>query len=524
MATSAYDSTLRTMAILAPELILILAAIGMMTLSAFLNQPRRRWCRAAVWTVLASLAALFWVSGKETDMYASVALNDALSFWARLVLLLTGLIILGLAHDEPADDRAGEFFGSLLLMNAGTMLVAAANDVVFLFVGLELVSIPTYLLLYLSRRTGTTQEAATKYFYLSIFASGLLLYGLAYLYGGTGLSNLKAATFLTAHVANFPNTQLGLIAIVFVMAGLCFRVAAVPLHFYAPDVYQGSPTVIAAVLSWLPKAVGFLAMIRALTAVFGASSTLVEKAVILSWVIAAATMILGNFVALLQEDLKRLLAYSSIAHAGYLMVGVTAAFANGQHGTALYHGTEGIVFYLVAYALMTLGTFGVILMLRVGDRPVETVRQLAGVGWTQPWPGLALAICLLSLSGIPPLLGFWGKFEIFASALAAQSPDDSWSFLVLAVLGVLSAAVGAYYYLRIVVLMYLSPAQEDVRVRAGWPVAASVAACAGLTVVLGLFWAPVSQRAREAAIAAEAHPEPPRPQVTSVADVTTPRP
>jgi NADH-quinone oxidoreductase subunit N len=513
------------MAILAPELILILAAIAMMTLSAFLHQPRRRWCRAAVWSMLAALAALFWAAGKETDLYAAVALNDAFSFWSRLMLLLIGLIVLGLAHDEPADDRAGEFFGSLLLMNAGTMLVAAANDLVFLFVGLELVSIPTYLLLYLSRRTPATQEAATKYFYLSIFASGLLLYGLAFLYGATGISNLKAATFLTTTVAGFPNAQLGLIAIVFVMAGLCFRVAAVPLHFYAPDVYQGSPTVVAAVLSWIPKAVGFLAMIRALTAVFGASSSaLVQQAVILSWVIAAATMILGNFVALLQEDLKRLLAYSSIAHAGYLMIGVTAAFANGQHGTALYHGAEGIVFYLVAYALMTLGTFGVILMLRVEDRPVETVRQLAGVGWTRPWAGLALAICLLSLSGIPPLLGFWGKFEIFASALAAQTMDDSWSFLLLAVIGVLSAAVGAYYYLRIVVLMYLSPAAEDVRVRAAWPLSASVAACAGLTVVLGLFWAPVAQWAREAAIAAEAHPDPARPAVTSVAEVTAPRP
>jgi NADH-quinone oxidoreductase subunit N len=474
--------------------------------------------------MLAALVALFWASGRETDLYAAVALNDAFSFWSRLMLLLTGLIVLGLAHDEPADDRAGEFFGSLLLMNAGTMLVAAANDLVFLFVGLELVSIPTYLLLYLSRRTPKTQEAATKYFYLSIFASGLLLYGLAFLYGATGISNLKAVTFLTTRLDSFPNPQLGLIAIVFVMAGLCFRVAAVPLHFYAPDVYQGSPTVVAAVLSWIPKAVGFLAMIRALTAVFSLSSALVEKAMILSWVIAAATMILGNFVALLQEDLKRLLAYSSIAHAGYLMIGVTAAFANGQHGTALYHGAEGIIFYLVAYALMTLGTFGVILMLRVGDRPVETVPQLAGVGWTRPWAGLALAICLLSLSGIPPLLGFWGKFEIFASALAAQSSDDSWSFLWLAMIGVLSAAIGAYYYLRIVVLMYLSPAQEDVRVRAGWPLIASVAACAGLTLVLGVFWAPVARRAREAAIAAEAHPDPARPAVTSVAEVTAPRP
>jgi len=525
MATNFYESAVRTLTILAPELILLVVAMGMMTLSAFLRQPRRQWCRAALWSILAALLALFWVSGKETDLYASAAINDALSYWSRLVVLLSGLVVLGLAYDEPPDERAGEFFGALLMMNAGAMLVAAANDVVFLFVGLELVSIPTYLLLYLSRRTPATQEAATKYFYLSIFASGLLLYGLAFLYGGTGLSNLKAMAYLSSRPLNMPNVHLGLIAIVFVMAGLCFRVAAVPLHFYAPDVYQGSPTVIAAVLSWIPKAVGFLAIIRALTAVFSqASSELVEQAVMLSWIIAAATMILGNFVALLQEDLKRLLAYSSIAHAGYLMIGVTAAFAIGQQGTELYHGAEGIFFYLVAYALMTLGVFGVIIMLRIGDRPVEAVRQLAGLGWTQPRAALALAICLLSLSGIPPLLGFWGKFEIFASALSARSLDDSWSLLVLAILGVLNAAVGAYYYLRIVVLMYLSPAQEQVRVRGGWPVASSVAACASLTVLLGLFWGLLAQTAREAAHAASAHPEPPRPGVTKVAEFTAARP
>src|SRR5262249_33360926 len=155
-----------------------------------------------------------------------------------------GLVVLGMAHDEPADDRAGEFFGALLMVNAGAMLVAAANELVFLFVGLELVSMPTYLLLYLSRRNPETQEAATKYFFLSIFASGLLLYGLTFLYGLTGISNLKALGFLIGSLPNIPQTQLAIIAIVFVLAGLCFRVAAVPLHFYAPDVYQGSPAVI----------------------------------------------------------------------------------------------------------------------------------------------------------------------------------------------------------------------------------------------------------------------------------------
>ncbi len=179
-----------------------------------------------------------------------------------------------------------------------------------------------------------------------------------------------------------------MIAVVFVMAGLCFRVAAVPLHFYAPDVYQGSPMVIAAVLSWVPKAVGFLAIVRALTAVLAAknfSDPLLQKAAMLSWVIAAATMIWGNFVALLQDNLKRLLAYSSIAHAGYMMVGVTAAFANDSHGGGMYYGSESVFFYLVAYALMTLGTFGVIL--HCASRGRESRRSTTWPGWDGRIPG-----------------------------------------------------------------------------------------------------------------------------------------
>ena len=285
------------------------------------------------------------------------------------------------------------------MVNAGAMLVAAANELVFLFVGLELVSMPTYLLLYLSRRNRATQEAATKYFFLSIFSSGLLLYGLAFLYGTMGISNLKAIGFLFDKLANVPQPQLGLIAVVFVMAGLCFRVAAVPLHFYAPDVYQGSPIVIAAVLAWVPKAVGFLAIVRTLTAVFAAKDAgdpLVQKAVMLSWVIAAATMIWGNFVALLQENLKRLLAYSSIAHAGYMMVGVTAAFANDRSGGGVVLRVRERLFLPGRLRPHDPGGLRRIHG-RCGSRTGRWRRSTTspGLGWTHPWSALALSICLL---------------------------------------------------------------------------------------------------------------------------------
>ena len=222
--------------------------------------------------------------------------------------MVAGKFLLGLAHDQVGEERAAEFFGSLLLINAGAMLVASSNELVFLFVGLELVSIPTYLLLYLPRRTPATQEAVTKYFYLSVFSSALLLFGLAYLYGLTGVGNLKAAGYLLHSFdpagASPAPLAFGVIAVLFVMAGLGFRVAAVPFHFYAPDVYQGAPTVIAAMLAWIPKGVGFVAMLRVLTTVVGGAGALAEKAVILTWVLAVATMVLGNTMALIQNDLK----------------------------------------------------------------------------------------------------------------------------------------------------------------------------------------------------------------------------
>jgi NADH-quinone oxidoreductase subunit N len=499
----------QTATVLLPEFLLLATAMAIMTVSAFVRLRRAAWCSLSASALVLALLVLFATHGTRTDTYSAVSLNDDLSFYARIVLLLAGLVILALAHEEPADDRSGEFFGALLMINAGAMAVATANELVFLFVGLELVSIPTYLLLYLSQRNRLTQEAATKYFFLSIFSSGLLVYGLTFLYGTTGIDNLKALAYFFDRLP-VPHLQLGLVAIVFVLAGLCFKVAAVPLHFYAPDVYQGSPMVIAAALAWVPKAAGFLAIVRTLTAVFGGKEgePILQKAIMLSWIVAAATMILGNFMALLQDDLKRLLAYSSIAHAGYMMIGVTAAFANDRRGMGSYYGSGSVFFYLVVYALMTLGAFGGFLALRKQGRGVESVDDLAGLGWRLPWPAVALSICLLSLAGIPPLAGFWGKFELFGSILAAAGRDDSGSLLALAIIGVVSAAAGAYYYLRLVIVMYFRTSRESVEIRGGWPVALAVAACAGLTVILGLYSGPLAGAARAAAASAIYLPEP----------------
>jgi NADH-quinone oxidoreductase subunit N len=513
---TAIESARQTLLILLPEILILLSAMAMMTAGAFVKAPRRVWCLASFVTLVVALVALVLLRNQVTDPYGSVALNDAMSGYGRMFFLLTGILVLAMAHNQVDDARAPEFFGSLLFINAGAMVVTAANELVFLFVGLELVSIPTYLLLYLSRRNTSTQEAATKYFFLSIFSSGLLLFGLAYLYGMLGVSNLKALSYLAQVPTTLPNAPhpiLGLVALVFIMAGLGFRVAAVPFHFYAPDVYEGSPTILAALLAWVPKGIGFIAILRTITAVIPTDSTppmnLTQQAAVLSWIIAAVTMTLGNTVALAQTNLKRLFAYSSIAHAGYLMVGVTVAFRNGPSLGGISLGSESVLFYLVSYALMTLGAFAVIIGLSTPERPVETVDDLAGLARSNPILALAMAICLFSLAGIPPLAGFLGKYNLFVAAFSASTGSDAGMYQSLAVIGVLNSAIGAYYYLKIVVAMFFrDPVGAPLQPRLSWPTAWAIGTCASLTVLIGLYAGPIYDVTRSSAESLVLHPEP----------------
>ena len=512
MTASAFDVARQTFVILLPEVLLLLTATAMITLGAFVRLPRRSWCATATVALGVALITLIGVGQQSIDPYSSIALSDAFSWYGRLLLVLSGFLILAFSHDQVDDARAAEFFGSLLFIYAGAMLVAASNELVFLFVGLELVSIPTYLLLYLPLRTKVTLEAAVKYFLLSIFSSGLLLFGMAYLYGLAGVSNLKALAYLSSHAAGVPQPQLALVALVFITAGLGFRVAAVPFHFYAPDVYQGSPTVITALLAWVPKAIGFFALLRvlnALTATTGDSSALGHQAFILAAVISVCTMTLGNTVALAQESLKRLFAYSSIAHAGYLMIGIAVVSRSGLNSSTLYFGAEGILFYLTAYALMTLGAFGVIILLSTPEKAVETVDDLVGLGRSHPFWALCLTVCLFSLAGIPPLAGFFGKFELFAAAFNMSTGPDGYWFRWLAVAGVLNSAIGAYYYLKIVVAMYVRQATgEPLTPRPTWPAALGVTVCAGLSLLFGLYPAPIIHATHAAAEASVSQPEP----------------
>ena len=329
-----------------------------------------------------------------------------------------------------------------------------------------------------------------KYFLLSIFSSALLLFGFSYLYGMAGTTNLKALGDALTRPA--PGAAgLGLTALVMVMAGIGFRITAVPFHFYAPDVYQGTTPAAAALLSFVPKVAGFAALLR----VFGFTLGLLDpgqpfvgqvlegQGLKLLWILAAVTMTLGNVLALLQNDLKRLMAYSSVAHAGYMLVALAAAPLLG--GSAPVAGVEAVIFYLVAYAAMTIGVFAVISYLSTPRRPVESVDDLAGLSVSHPLAALLMVLFLFSLIGMPVTAGFWGKFQLFFGAMgvppetaaAGGSQSLVW-FIVLVVIGVVNAAIGAWYYLRIAAAMYLrTPLHALERPRFG-PVLVGIWICA----------------------------------------------
>jgi NADH-quinone oxidoreductase subunit N len=482
----------------------------------------------------------------RATVFASPVQHTNLALLFKVIALAGGAVLLLFSWDEVPADHTAEYHGCLLLIVAGMCLTGTANDLITLFLALELVSIPTYVMLYLPRADGPAQEAAMKYFLLSIFSSGLLLFGFSYLYGVCGTTNLPAlAEALVkgrgdlAEAARGPAPWQGLavVALVMVVAGLGFRITAVPFHFYAPDVYQGTTTGMAALLAFAPKVAGFAALLRVLgfvAAPAGMSEAVLrtapglilgEQVPVLLWIMAAVTMSLGNILALLQDNVRRLLAYSSVAHAGYMLIGLTVApRVLGAPGEAV-GGVEALLFYLVAYGAMTVGAFAVLHYVSTPGRRVETVDDLAGLGRSHPGVALVMALFLFSLIGIPLTAGFVGKFLLFFEALGVSRADLAGAsdearnqaaglarlYVWLAVIGVLNAAVGAWYYLRIAAVMYLREPLQPLRATRAWSARAAIGACAVLTLALGVYPGALL-KAVQAAV-----PRPPQPAVTSLA-------
>jgi NADH-quinone oxidoreductase subunit N len=404
-------------------------------------------------------------------------------------------------------DNAAEYYACLLVAAAGVSLVGRANDLITLFLALELLSIPTYVLLYLPNQTRLNQEASAKYFLLSVMSSAVLLFGFSYLYGVTGTTNLTAIvnTLIAANAEQV--SPMALLGAVLVVAAVGFRVTAVPFHFYAPDVYEGGPAGVVAQIAFLPKVVGFVALARVLGLIAAGPHLPFEpntQLPLLLWILAVATMSIGNMLALLQNNIRRMLAYSSVAHGGYMLMGVVVASAlvapdvDGQPGIG---GIDAVLFYLVAYGAMTVGAFAVILFLSTPERPVESIDDLAGLGQSHPVSAGSMAVFMLSLIGLPLTAGFAGKLLLFVGAFSApaDTPVMQHRYQLLAAVAAVNAAIGAYYYLRVIGVMYLrSPIRPKTDSRA-WPTAFAAVALAGFTLFFGIYPQPIVKAARNAA-------------------------
>lgn len=422
-----------------PELILVLVGTLIMVLAPLARRRGdSRFGFLSLAALLGALAASVAAHLHRGPAFQQMLEVDGLATFFRVLVIgvggLTALTSLPYLRREQAEP--GEYHALLLFSVAGQSLMVAANELIMIFIGLEISSISSYILAGYLREDRRATEAALKYFLLGSFATAFLLYGVAWIYGMTGSTHLGEIRASLTVAAPAPSELLVALAAAMMFAGLAFKVSVWPFQVWAPDVYQGAPSPVAGFLSAGPKAAAFAVFLRIFLTAFGPAA---ERWATFVWWSALVSMTLGNFAALVQSNIKRLLAYSSIAHAGYVLVAVTA------HSEA---GASAVMFYLAAYALMNVGAFAVVAHLaRKGERYVD-VEDFAGLAVTQPAAAALFAIFLLSLIGVPPTAGFFGKFYVFKAALDAD-------LVGLTILGLLNSAVGAYYYLRILVVMYM---------------------------------------------------------------------
>jgi len=446
-----------------PELIVGVAAVVVMLVDAFTRRGQRSITGAlSIVTLLAAGAASIWLWVKWPDVrsaFNGMIVLDELRLSFTLIFLIVSIltILISTVWIENEELPAGEFHALLLFATCGMMLMASAGDLVIVFLGLEILSIATYVLAGFRRTDVRSNESSLKYFILGSFASAFLLYGIALVYGATATGPDQPGTTNIAMIAARANQSLYppllLAGLAMMLVGFGFKIATAPFHVWTPDVYEGAPTPVTAFMAAGPKAAGFASFMRVFVFGFPLATTAASTAGYAhsSWVgalaiMAALTMTVGNVVAIAQSSVKRMLAYSSIAHAGYALVGFVAAGAASdpqQRSTAL----TAVAFYLLTYAVMNMGAFAVItLIARAGDRH-DKIEDYNGIGFSSPVLAFSLSIFLLSLLGMPLTAGFMGKIVVFGAALRE-------GYVWLVVIGVLNTAVSAYYYLRLIIVMF----------------------------------------------------------------------
>ena len=479
-----------------PELIVVTAACLVLALDPITPASRKDWL---AWLSLGALVLCFGLTalqmGVRTAAFSDLVIIDPYaSFWKLLLYVVTGLtILMSLAYLKTERINLAEYYGFLLLALSGMMVMVSAADLLTIYLGTELMSLSLYVLAGFKRAEGRSLEASAKYFVLGAFSSGILLYGISLLFGIAGSTRLSVIS-LAVHNRGLDDPGL-LLAMILLVVGFGFKIAAVPFHMWTPDVYEGSPTSVTAFMAVASKAASFGAFMRVFLEGLGG---LKANWYALFLVICVATLVMGNVVAIVQTSIKRMLAYSSIAHAGYALIGVVVAGQAEADAAVRAFGQASVLLYLAVYSFMTLGAFTVAAMLRKGGLEGDEIEDYTGLAKRQPVAALLMLVFMVSLAGIPPTAGFIGKLYLF---MAAVSAGLAW----LAVVALLFAAVSAYYYLRVVMVMYMREPEVsgvlEPRLAAS-PVLTIVLACAlGGVILLGLYPDPLVSITSQAILA-----------------------
>ncbi|MCB2055266.1 MAG: NADH-quinone oxidoreductase subunit NuoN [Geminicoccaceae bacterium] len=427
-----------------PELLLFIGGLALLVVGALREKDGARIVTPLAVLVMVVAAFTTIGAGKDVPAFAGHFVFDQYAAFMKILILLGAAAAVLLAQDFMVSQGVDRFEYPVLVLFAslGMCMMVSADSLIALYMSLELQSLSLYVMAAFQRDNLRSTEAGLKYFILGALASGMLLYGCSLVYGFTG--TLSFEELARGFAASEEGTRLplgALVGLIFVVAGLAFKLGAVPFHMWTPDVYEGAPTPVTAFFAAAPKVAAMGLTLRVLMQPFGEWTTDWQQVVVF---VSIASMALGAFAAIGQTNFKRLMAYSGIGHVGYALVGLAAGSQTG---------VQSVLIYLAIYVVMTLGTFGCILMMRRQGRYVETIADLAGLSKHQPLLALAIAVFMFSLAGVPPLAGFIGKFYVFMAAIDA-------GLVTLAVLGVLTSVVGAYYYLRIVKLMYFDEAAE----------------------------------------------------------------
>ncbi len=458
---------------LAPVLVLSVFTILLMLMDLFIGKNKSILVFVALTGLLMAAVSSFAKTDWPVTSFGGSYVVDHMSVFFTMIFCLSSAlaILLSVDYNRREKIRVGEYYSLIMFCTVGMIILASSTDLIMIFLGVEIVSLCLYVLAGIRRGDVRSNEAALKYFLLGAFATGFLLYGMTLLYGSTGTTKLAGIAEALSHgeVLSQPLLMMGVVLLV---AGFGFKVASVPFHMWTPDVYQGAPTPITAFMAVGPKAAAFAAFFRVFTV---AMPELAPTWEMLLSIVAVITMFVGNLGAIIQTNIKRLLAYSSISHAGYILI---AIIAKGSLASS------ALVFYMLTYTFMTFGAFGIVILIgRSGKENLE-LEDYSGLGFQAPLLGMAMSIFLLSLGGLPPLAGFVAKFYIFQAALNE-------GYVILVVLAVLNSAISFYYYLRVIVFMYMKEPKGEFQISLT-PLTLLVIIIGVLgTIQLGLFPGPV---------------------------------